>query len=178
MKLLKKWEKRLQIYLDDHAALMLGELELVRRCQHSNRRDPLGRFLERLHLEVYAQRSIVQDVMHRVGGKASFVKGSGAWLAEKLGRFKLNGTLLTYSSLSRVLELETLAAAALERIALWENLDAIAGSDTRLAGITFDFFREQSTDHLDELNRRRRYAAMQALSAKGSPGSLTDCSTR
>lgn len=30
-------ERRLKIYLDDHLALMLGELALVRRCQRSNR---------------------------------------------------------------------------------------------------------------------------------------------
>ena len=163
MRKLSESDKRLKIYLDDHAALMLGELELVRRCQHSNRSSPLGDFLERMHVEVKAQRSIARDVMHRIGGRESLVKGSGAWLAEKLGRFKLNGTVLTYSSLSRVLELETLAAAAVERIAVWDNLDAIAASDERLAGISFDFFRQQAREHLDELNTRRRHAAVEAL---------------
>ena len=84
-------------------------------------------------------------------------------MAEKLGRFKLNGTVLTYSSLSRVLELETLAAGAVERIAVWDNLDAIAASDERLAGISFEFFCQQSREHLDELNTRRRHAAVEAL---------------
>ena len=104
MKTRSRSDQRLRIYLDDHLAIMVGELELVRRCQQSNRRSPLGEFLETLHIDVKAQRSIVNDVMHRVGGKASVFKGGGAWLAEKMGRFKLNGTLLTYSSLSRVLE--------------------------------------------------------------------------
>ena len=162
-----KSEQRLQIYLDDHVALMVGELELIRRCQQSNRLDPLGEFLERLYVEVQTQRSIVKDVLHRLGGKDSMFKGGGAWLAEKLGRLKLNGTLLSYSSLSRLLELETLAAAALERIAVWDNLEAIARTDSRLAGITFDFFRQQSQGHLDELAARRRNAATQAFAIEG-----------
>jgi hypothetical protein len=163
VKKLSESDKRLRIYLNDHAALMFGELELVRRCRHSNRNIPLSEFLERMHVEVKAQRSVVKDVMHRIGGRESLIKGSGAWLAEKLGRFKLNGTVLTYSSLSRVLELETLAAAALERIAVWDNLDAIAAADERLAGISFGFFRQQSREHLDELNTRRKHAAVEAL---------------
>ena len=84
-------------------------------------------------------------------------------IPEKLGRFKLNDSLLTYSNLNRVLELETLTAAAQERIALWDNLGSVAGDDSRLEGITFSFFREQSEQHLFELNSRRRFAAMEAF---------------
>jgi len=159
-------ERRLKIYLDDHLALMLGELALVRRCQRSNRRNPLGKFLEQVHVEVNAQRSIVRDLLQRLGNKESKLKGGGAWLAEKAGRLKLNGTLLSYSSLSRVLELETLAAAALERVAMWDNLDAIAASDSRLNGITFAFFRQESDGHLEQLNTHRRNAAAEALSGE------------
>jgi hypothetical protein len=75
-----------------------------------------------------------------------------------LGRLKLNDSLLRYSELSRVVEVETLAAAAQERISFWDNLDAVASRDTRLEGITFPFFREQSQQHLNELNARRRLA--------------------
>lgn len=156
-------DTRLRIYLDDHAALMLGELELMRRCQRSNRNSPLNDFLQRMYVEVQAQRAVVKDVMHRVGVRRSLLKASGAWLAEKVGRTKLNGTILSYSSLSRVLELETLAAAAVERIAVWDNLDAIGAADERLAGISFDFFRQQAERHLEEINQRRRQAAIDSL---------------
>ncbi len=86
-----------------------------------------------------------------------------AWFAEKAGRLKLNGSLLTYSELSRLVELETLAAAAQERVAFWDNLDALAGRDSRLGGIDFAFFRDQSQRHLEELNVRRRFAAAEAF---------------
>ena len=159
-------DSRLRIYLDDHLALMVAEIELIGRCRGSNQDGPLGGFLQQLENEAAAQKSITRDVILRIGGTEgleSRAKQSLGWLVEKLGRFKLNDSLLSYSALSRVVELETLAVAAQERIALWDNLDAVAGADSRLDGITFSFFREQSQRHLDELNIRRRFAAAQAF---------------
>ena len=159
-------DKRLRIYLDDHLALMIGESELCSRCFTSNQEGELGEFLRRLENEVKAQHSIVKDVLNRIGAKEgldSRVKQGAAWVAEKLGRFKRNDSLLTYSDLSRVVELETLAAAAGERVALWDNLDAIASLDERLDGITFAFFRDQSLRHLEQLNQYRRTAASEAF---------------
>ena len=162
-------DKRLRIYLDDHLALMVAEVELIGRCWWSNRGTPLGEFLQKLENEVKAQKSIARDIIHRIGSKEgieSKVKQSAAWMAEKLGRFKLNDSLLSYSALSRVVELETLAAAAQERISFWDNFDAVASNDSRLEGITFSFFREQSQQHLDQLNTRRRFAAGEAFSGE------------
>jgi len=162
-------EKRLRIYMEDHLALIVAEAELANRCWRSNRKTPLGEFLKQLENEVKAQQSIVKDIIHRIGCKEtveSRLKQSAAWMAEKLGRLKLNDSLLSYSDLSRVVELETLAAAAQERIALWDNLHAVEESDSRLQGITFSFFREQSQEHLDELKIRRRMAAVEAFLGK------------
>ena len=159
-------DRRLRIYLDDHLALMVAEVELVGRCWSNNRGAPLGEFLQKLENEVKAQKSIVNAVIHRIGGKSTIesrLKQGVGWFAEKLGRFKLNDSLLTYSDLSRVVELETLAAAAQERVSLWDNLDSVAGKDSRLEGITFSFHRDQSQQHLEELNTRRRCAAVEAF---------------
>ena len=159
-------ERRLRIYLDDHLAIMVAEVALIGRCWWSNRRLPLGEFLQQLENEVQAHKAIAQDVIHRMGGKKSVegrVKQGAAWFAEKLGRFKLNDSLLAYSDLSRVLELEALGAAAQERIALWDNLDALVNHEPRLEGITFSHFREQSKQHLEELQSRRRFAAVEAF---------------
>ena len=159
-------EKRLRIYLEDHLALMVGEVELIGRCRRNNRSTPLGEFLQKLENEVNAQKSIANDVIHRIGGKTTIegrLKQRAAWFVEKLGRFKLNDSVLTYSDLSRLVELETLAAAAQERVALWDNCDSVAGNDSRLDGITFSYFRDQSQRHLEELNTRRRFAAVNAF---------------
>jgi len=156
---------RLQIYLDDHLALMVGEAELAARCLKSNRGTPLGDFLDRLHIEIQSQRSIVHDVLHQLEGKPSRVKNSMAWLAEKMGRWKSNGGFLKYSDLSRLVELEALAACASARVSLWETLESVSASNDRLSEISFGFFCEQSEGHVTELQKRRRYAAAQAFSS-------------
>ena len=159
-------DKRLRIYLDDHSALMVGEIELIGRCWRSNRDSPLGEFLQKLENEVKPQKSAVQDMISRIGGKntvGSRLKKGAAWFAEKLGRLKLNDSLLTYSDLSRVVELEALSATAQERIALWDNLGFVTANDSRYEGMTFSAFRDQSQQHLDELNAQRKQAAVEAF---------------
>lgn len=159
-------DKRLHIYLDDHLALMVAEIELANRCRKSNLGTPIGELLQQIVNEVNNQKSIVKEIIYRIGGKEgveSKLKQSAAWFAEKLGRFKLNDSLLKYSELSRVIELEALAAAAQGRIGFWDNFDTVAGNDTRLEGITCSFFREQSRHHLDQLNDCRLTAAAEAF---------------
>ena len=159
-------DKRLRIYLDDHTALMVAEVELIGRCRASNEKTPLGGFLETLEVEVKAQKSVVGDIIHRIGGKETIesrLKQGAAWFAEKVGRLKLNDSLLTYSDLSRLVELEALSAAAQERIALWDNLASVTADDPRLEGITFSLYRDQSEQHLNQLNIRRRDAAAEAF---------------
>ena len=159
-------DKRLRIYLDDHLALTVGEIELAARCHRSNQGTLLGGFLEVLEADLADQESKLKDVIHKVGGKdgiESMVKQGAAWFAEKLGRFKLNDSLLTYSSLSRVVELETLAAAAQERVALWDSLAAIAEGDRRLKTFDFIALRDESKKHLKKLNSNRRRAAVEAF---------------
>ena len=156
-------DERLRIYLNDHLALLVGELELARRCRSQNTTPPLSEFLDRLIADLKDQQSLVRDVIKRLGGTENVVKQGAAWLAEKLGRLKLNDSLVKYSELSRVLELEALAVTALERVALWETLEAVLSEDERLSGIAFGACREQSQRHLDEAISRRRFAAQQAL---------------
>ena len=159
-------DRRLRIYLDDHLALMVAEKALIGRCWWNNRTMQLAEFLRQLENEVQAQKSITRDVIHRIGRKETLqgrLKQGAAWFAEKLGRFKLNDSLLTYSDLSRVVELEALAAAAQERIAMWDSLDAVADQDSRLGGITFSYFRDQSHQHLDGLQAQRQIAAVEAF---------------
>ena len=71
--------------------------------------------------------------------------------------------LLTYSELSRVVELEALTAAAQERVALWDTLDAVMVNDKRMTGVSYSVIRDQSQGHLDELSIQRRDAALWAF---------------
>lgn len=158
-------DKRLHIYLDDHLALLVGERELAARCHGNNDQPPWDEFLKKLVQSLPEHEEMLRDVIGLVGGEGieSLAKQGAAWFAEKLGRFKLNDSLLKYSSLSRVVELETLAAAAQERVALWDSLAAIAETDRRLDKFDFGWLHSEAESQLKELNALRREAAMVAF---------------
>lgn len=163
-------DQRLGIYLDDHLALMVGEIELAGRCRSNNEGSHLDGFLQKLESELTGQKSVVEDLIQRIGGKRtvqSQLKQRVAWFTEKVGRFKINDSLSGYSKLSQLVELETLAAAAETRNAMWDNLAAVAESDPRLNDISFSSLLEQSQQHFAELNTRRRFAAVNAFTSNG-----------
>jgi hypothetical protein len=129
-------ERRLlAIYLSDHLAGATGGVELARRARSSNRDTKLGEVLEQLCAEIEADRTTLERVMERLEVKRNRPKVVGAWVAEKLGRLKLNGRLTGYSPLSRLVELELLHIGITGKIQLWQALD-----ETRSAKLEqFDF---------------------------------------
>src|SRR5690606_29272330 len=80
---------RFQIYLNDHLALIRGEIELIERCQLSNREPPLHDMLTECLKDVREQRQTILEVLASVEGHEDLVKAGMAWFAEKVGRLKL-----------------------------------------------------------------------------------------
>lgn len=146
----------LTVYMQDHLALMTGETELIARTLRENAGGPLGEFLDRLAADQRNQRAVAEQILKRLGTGPSRVKQGLAWLTEKVGRLKLNGTLTEYSPLSRQLELEALAATALDRLAMWETLDAVFRADPRFEDFEVGPFADESRRHLDALQEHRR----------------------
>ena len=102
----------LAIYLNDHLAGSTVGVELARRAAANNRKSAYGRFLEQLAAEIREDRETLLDIMRSLGVGIDRVKVSAAWAAEKLGRLKLNGRLLGYSPLSRLVGLLELEASS------------------------------------------------------------------
>jgi hypothetical protein len=114
---------QLEIYLNDHLAGASGGVELARRLRASNRDDAIfGEPLSRVCGEIEADRIVLEQVIERLGYSRSRIKPAAAWVAEKLGRLKLNGQLRGYSPLSRLIELEGLLIGITGKIGLWETL--------------------------------------------------------
>jgi hypothetical protein len=113
----------LAIYLNDHLAGATGGVELARRLRASNEQDAaFGEPLRRVCEEIEVDRATLEGVIEQLGYSRSTIKPAGAWVAEKLGRLKLNGQLRGYSPLSRVLELEGLLIGITGKIGLWQTL--------------------------------------------------------
>lgn len=112
----------LETYLNDHLAVLTAGHELARRCHSSNPAEPLGPLLGQLEAALAEDRTAVQALLAQQDGQESTLKQAAGWLAERLGRLKLNDALLSYSDLSRVVELEGLLLVNQSRQQLWQAL--------------------------------------------------------
>ena len=149
----------LPIYLNDHLAAATGGCDLARRAAGANEGSELGEFLTWLAGEAEADRAQLEDVMSRLDIGRDQLKVGAGWLAEKLGRLKLNGRLLDYSPLSRVIELEGLIAGVTAKLGLWQTLAAAAPTEPRIADIDFVRLVERGEEQLAGLRERHGRAA-------------------
>ena len=156
-------DKLLRIYLNDHLAGATAGQELVRRCLSSNTDTEFEPFLRDLAAAIEEDRTELRSLMSTLGLSTDRLKTGAAWLAEKIGRLKLNGQLTGYSPLSRLEELEGLLLGVAGKLALWRTLKEIADHDSRLAVTDFDKLIARANEQLEALDHYRLRAAAEAL---------------
>lgn len=155
--------KLLRIYLNDHLATAIAGRELAARARSSNQGSDFGPFLGRVQAELDDHCAQLDTVMQRLGARRDPVKPALGWLAEKVGRLKLNGRIRGYSPLSRVLELEGLAMASAGLASLWTSLAAVAGDDARLGVVDLDALATRAEELRVEIDDARLRAARVAF---------------
>lgn len=153
----------LAIYLNDHLAAATAGRELARRAAGSNRNSGCGPFLQRLAEEIEEDRQALVSIMRGLGVEVDHLKVVGGWWAEKLGRFKLNGRLLGYSPLSKVVELEVLALGITGKLALWRALESLTSTVPELADFELSELIGRAERQLGELENHRLRAAEEAF---------------
>jgi hypothetical protein len=153
----------LHIYLQDHLAGATFGYQLAERCRRKNRHSEFGAPLAELASEIALDRESLAAVMRRVGAERSNVKASAAWFSEKIRRLKSNGRLLSYTPLSRVVELEGLVIGIAGKRALWRTLDSLAPQGGELEGFDFTALAERAEDQLERVERLRLQAARLAF---------------
>lgn len=146
------------IYLDDHLALMTGELELLERVQGENSGSALGESVKQFVGEVTRQQDRVRQVLRAAGGNSNSIKQAAAWLGEKIGRLKPNGGFSGYTDLARVIELETLMSLAFARILMWSVVRRTEALQLSLSPSELATFEEQSQAQLEKLQEHHRIA--------------------
>lgn len=104
-----------------------------------------------------------EQIMRRLEIRPSRVKPAVASAAERLGRFKLNGRLMSYSALSRFEELDFLAMGIEGKKVLWANLREVAKAEPRLREVDFDLLIERAERQRSELEPFRIEARRLAL---------------
>ena len=155
----------LAIYLNDHLAGSRLGVELARRAAANNRSTTLGRALVQLAQDIDEDRLALEDLMRRLDVGRDRLKLVASWSAEKLGRLKLNGELLSYSPLSRLEELEMLKLGVEGKLALWRALRHRLADDPRLRGVDLDRLIQRAGSQLRRLERHRLRAAEEVVAA-------------
>jgi hypothetical protein len=156
-------EDRLSIYLNDHLAGATAGVNLARRAAASNRSTSYAEALATLAEEIAEDRAALVQIMERLSVGHDRLKLALGWGAERAGRLKLNGTILSYSPLSRLEELEGLALGVNAKLALWETLRRTHGADPRLKGIDLDDLIERALSQRRRLQRQHEKAAAEAF---------------
>ena len=156
---------KLAIYLNDHLAGATAGRDLARRSASANEGNEYGEFLTGLAAEIDADRQELVELMDRLGVGTDYPKVAVAWTMEKVGRLKLNGQLIGYSPLSRLVELEGLLAGVQGKRALWMSLREAASRDARLEEAALERLIRRADEQLEGLRKQHAGAAREALSA-------------
>jgi hypothetical protein len=157
----------LHIYLDDHRAASVAGIALTRRTARANP-GPLGECLRGIVDELEEDQALVDQLMVELGARRRRTKYLLARVGAELGRLKLNGRLLSYSPLSRVLELEALLGGINTRGRLWVALAEIEGDDARVGpSRTAGELAERARAQVERLDPFHRDAVRVAFGVDG-----------
>jgi hypothetical protein len=155
--------KLLGTYLNDHLAGSTVGLELAKRARGSNEGSEYGAALARVAREIEEDRDALKRLMDSLEISYDRPKLVAAWTGEKLGRLKPNGRLLSYSPLSRLIELEMLALGITGKLSLWEALTEVADQDSRIDRAQLKELSQRAERQRAEVWKLCQRAAREAL---------------
>jgi hypothetical protein len=153
----------LAIYLRDQLALGVTWRSVARRARDNNKGTELGAALAEVADAIAEDVRTFEAIMRALGVRPDPVKVVLASVAERFGRLKLNGRWLSYSPLSRFLELEVLAMGIEGKKIMWHTLGELAGLRQRLPGTDFDDLLARAAHQRQTLEPFRREAGTQAF---------------
>ena len=84
--------KNLTTYLNDHLAGSVMALELIKHAAKPCAGTPLARSLEQLHGEIEEDQTVLRELLQRLDASENPVKKAAAWIAEKVGRVKMDAS--------------------------------------------------------------------------------------
>ncbi|MFG2983372.1 hypothetical protein ACGFYQ_19335 [Streptomyces sp. NPDC048258] len=155
----------LGIYLNDHLTGAGAGVELLRRAARHQRGTPRGPRLAALAEEVEQDREQLRALMTELGIPAMRSRMALGWLAEKAGRLKLNGRIVSRSPLSDVLELEAMRLGVEGKASCWRSLRSLAGTDPRIDLGRVDELLRRATEQARVLESLRTERAAQVFRA-------------
>jgi hypothetical protein len=158
-------EKLLRFYLEDHYAASSGGLALAKRIVGQNESNDYGRALSTLVSELEQERESLTAMLQRVGSEPPKFRTLAVRGAELAGRLKPNGTLVSYSPLSLVVELEGMIMGVTGKLMLWRSLLQIVDGDERFDRAEIERLARMAEAQRSRLEDLHDRAAREALAA-------------
>lgn len=138
----------LRRYLQDHLAAAAGGTAFARRMAKKETRETFVAELRALMRDIELDARRLQQVADTLNVTRPTLKASALWVAEKLGRTKLNGRSVRRSPLSLVLELEALQMAVEGKRALWQTLVELSRREPQLSTYELERMQDRADDQL------------------------------
>jgi hypothetical protein len=156
----------LKIYLNDHLAGAVAGVELAKRIAGNNKGTEFEAEIESLRNDIEEDRDELMRLMNRLDIPQNPIKQPASWLAEKVGRLKLNGRLTGYSPLSRVVELVGLSLGVEGKAGMWRSLKKLTPA---LGEVDESWLGSMLTKAMDQRERveKLRLRAVEILAEEG-----------
>ncbi len=157
----------LSVYLNDHLTGASGGVELFRRAAHTQTSPGARSTLQALADEVAEDRQALRDLMQQLEVTPQQHRIALGWLAEKVGRLKPNGSLLSRTPLTDLVELEAMRLGVEGKLACWQALEVVAAYDHRIIQRDLEELQTRANRQLEVLETLRKDAAGSALADHG-----------
>lgn len=154
----------LALYLNDHLAGATGGTALARRLARNHRGTEFEGPTSRLADDVEADRQALLQFMSALDIQPRRAKQVLATLAERIGRLKVNGTLVRRSPLSSVIEFEAMRLGVEGKTDAWQALRRVADHEPRLNADRIDELLDRAGRQSEVLQDLRLRAATAAFS--------------
>ncbi|GAA1625357.1 NAD-dependent epimerase/dehydratase family protein [Georgenia ruanii] len=155
----------LGLYLSDHLTGATGGADRIQHMAHAYADTAMGPDLAALADEITAAREALRAIIEALDLRQRPYRQAAAWVAERVGRLKLNGRVLTRSPLTPLLELELMRGAVNGQAGLWETLAELA-PDLGLPPERFEELVERSKGFSPRLERLHELARGEAFRAE------------
>ena len=117
----------LGLYLSDHLTGATAGAERMERMSAAYIDTPVYARLSETAEQLRLERTFLRNLIHDLGFRQRGYRQAVAWVAERFGRLKGNGRVLSRSPMTLVLETELMRSAVAGKLGLWQTLEANAG---------------------------------------------------
>src|SRR3954470_4539537 len=147
--------ERLADYLNDHLAGSVGALELLDRMVEACAGKPLERFFRDLRDDIHHDQERLRELMQKLEVTESTVRKTGAWLAEKLTRPKIDPGDGSKDDVGIFLALEALLLGITGKRSLWRALQAASRTIPALARLDYTGLEKRAIEQCERVEARR-----------------------